>query len=65
MAGTVVGVADVVGRFVARSDVLGADGFRGVCSEELVAAVVWVAAALVLERGCFPFPCEDIGGVAV
>src|ERR1700742_3204226 len=63
--GTVVGVVDAVGKFVVLSGALGTDVFRGVCREELVAVVVWAAAALVLERGCFPFPCEDMGGVAV
>ena len=64
-AGTVVGAADAAGTFVVRSGILGTAVLRGIGSEELVVAVVPVAVVLALERGCFPFPCEDMGGVAV
>ena len=64
-AGMVVGVTDAAGGFVAQLDTPGTDVFRGVCSEELVATVVQAIVALAFERGCFPFPFEDMGGVAV
>ena len=64
-AGTVVGVVDAAGGFVVWSDTPGTDVFCGVCSEELVATVVRAVVAFAFERGCFPFPFEDMGGVAV